>query len=155
MPSGAVLLPRALHYRESAYRERIIEHKFLGSLLPEYWRRNWPDRIEVSKPEVDNAGYDLVLEANGITRHVQLKSSVEATGVVPVNRLLEDKPLGCVVWMKIDANLNIAEFRWFGSQGRMPPVSEFPKLSGNRYRVPIGRFEKLGSIQDVMDRLFG
>jgi hypothetical protein len=27
------------------------------------------------KPQVDDAGYDLVLEANGVVRHVPLKSS--------------------------------------------------------------------------------
>ena len=83
MPSGAVLLPRKLHYQESSYREQIMEYKFLGLLLPEYWRRNWPDRIEVSKPEVENTGYDLILEARGIVRHVQLNSSVQREGIGP------------------------------------------------------------------------
>jgi hypothetical protein len=31
--------------------------------------------IEVLKSEVDRAGYDIVLEANGVIRHVQLESS--------------------------------------------------------------------------------
>ena len=150
-------IPRAQHYRESAYREALIEHKFLGELLSCYWRRNWPDKIEVAKPEVDNAGYDLVLEANNIVRHVQLKSAVGTAATVPVNRLLEDKPSGCVVWIKLDPDLNLEYFRWFGNAPgeRMPPVSGFALISGQTYRVPVGRLEKVETIRAITERLFG
>ena len=133
----------------------VVEHRFLGDLLIEYWKRNWPDRIEVSKPEVDNAGYDLVLEARGKVRHVQLKSSVGTAGVVPINRLLESKPAGCVIWMGIDPHLEIQEYRWLGSEGGLPPVSGFGKPSGKTHRVPLGKFERLAGLQEVMARLFG
>ncbi len=41
-------------------------------------RHLWLDgftRLELLKPQVDNSGYDLVLEANAVTRHIQLKAS--------------------------------------------------------------------------------
>ena len=60
---GEMLLPRAMLTTQSAYREALVEYKFLGALLPPYWKQNWPDRIEVSRPRVDDAGYDLILEA--------------------------------------------------------------------------------------------
>jgi hypothetical protein len=67
------------------------------------WRRgDW--RLEVLKPQVDDGGYDLVLDANAIVRHVQLKSSFRGSTVdkVNVNVLLAAKPSGCVVFMWFD-----------------------------------------------------
>lgn len=62
------------HFRNSSLRESLIEHLFIGELLKYSWRRG-DFSFEVSKPEVDNSGYDIVLEANRIIRHVQLKAS--------------------------------------------------------------------------------
>ena len=47
-------------------------------MVKHLWKRgDW--RLEILKPQVDDSGYDLVLEANSIIRHVQLKypSSIE------------------------------------------------------------------------------
>ena len=52
------------HSINSSYRERLIEHLFVGELLKLSWR-NKDFSLEVSKPEVDNSGYDLIIEANG------------------------------------------------------------------------------------------
>lgn len=133
-----------------------MEYKFLGLLLPEYWRRNWPARVEVSRPDVDNTGYDLMLEAKRVLRYVQLKSSLSRTGVVPVNRMLEGKPGGCVVCFLISQNLEIQRFRWFGNGPgeKMPSVSNLRPISGNRVGLPISKMEELDLIGDVMDRLF-
>jgi hypothetical protein len=60
------------HYAESSARENLIEHVFLGELLRGLLRKNVRD-LEVLRPEVDSGGYDLALEFNGLTRHVQLK----------------------------------------------------------------------------------
>ena len=57
------------HTEHSSYREKLVEHLFVGELLKESWRLDRCD-LEVAKPEVDNAGYDLILEAHGILRHV-------------------------------------------------------------------------------------
>ena len=65
-------------YRWSTVRESLVEHMFLAEIMQEAWftRRQ---TVEVLKAEVDAFGYDLVLECNGILRHVQLKTS-EARG---------------------------------------------------------------------------
>jgi hypothetical protein len=40
---------------------------FAGEVMKHLWRRgDW--RLEVLKPQVDDGGYDLVLEANAIVR---------------------------------------------------------------------------------------
>jgi len=62
------------HFLESGLREKVLEHLFVGDLLRCLWRKGVRD-IEVLRAEVDRAGYDLVLECNGVLRHVQLKSS--------------------------------------------------------------------------------
>jgi len=52
----------------------------------------------VLKPQVDE-GYDLVLENDGIVRHVQLKSSYRgsSTPCIQVNSIVAGKPTGCVI----------------------------------------------------------
>ena len=65
----------AQHSEHSAYREKLIEHLFVGELLKLSWRLHGCS-LEVAKPEVDRSGYDLVAEANGVVRHIQLKASI-------------------------------------------------------------------------------
>ncbi|AVT47755.1 hypothetical protein [Shewanella baltica] len=58
----------------SSYREKQIEHLFVGELL----KRSWLEHecgLEVAKPEVDNSEYDIVAECYWGCRHIQLKSS--------------------------------------------------------------------------------
>jgi hypothetical protein len=64
------IISRIGHSKKSSLREQALGHLLLGELLAEMWRRNRRD-IEVLKAEVDRGGYDLVLEANGLVRHVQ------------------------------------------------------------------------------------
>lgn len=100
----------------STYRESVLEHLFIGEVMTYCWRERLP-RIEILKSQVDNAGYDVVLEANGIMRHVQLKSwhVGAATPGVNINVELANKPSGCVVWMFVDpGTLESSHFLWFG-----------------------------------------
>jgi hypothetical protein len=64
----------AIHSERSSYREMLIEHLFAGELMRHFWRRE-SGLLEVAKPQVDDGGYDLVIESGGLIRHVQLKSS--------------------------------------------------------------------------------
>ncbi|HEX6372903.1 MAG TPA: hypothetical protein VF006_28530 [Longimicrobium sp.] len=52
------------HNLYSSYREALLEHLFAGELMRHLWREGLV-RIELLKPQVDDGGYDLVLEANG------------------------------------------------------------------------------------------
>ena len=45
------------HSEQSSYREKLIEHLFIGELLKLSWT-NGDCQLEVGKPEVDNSGYD-------------------------------------------------------------------------------------------------
>jgi hypothetical protein len=55
------------HSLVSSYREVVLEHLLVGALMRELWLSG-VRRIEVLKPQVDDSGYDLVLEAKGIDR---------------------------------------------------------------------------------------
>jgi hypothetical protein len=95
--------PDPAHYAESSARENLIEHVFLGDLLRGLWRKNVRD-LEILRPEVDSGGYDLALEFNGVTRHVQLKSSftgARRSEITASVRLL-DRPSACILWIFFD-----------------------------------------------------
>ncbi|SRR5216684_2073797 len=116
----------ASHYLQSSLREKLLEHLFIGELVQELWKRGRRD-IEILRAEIDFAGYDLVLECNGVLRHVQLKSShrTAKTRDVKVNLSLSKKPHGCVIWVKFDeATLKLGPFLWFGG----PPTQKLPAL---------------------------
>lgn len=102
-------------HQESGYREIFIEHLFISDLL-QHCAFVRDHKVEVLRSEVDNSGYDLVLEHGDVIRHVQLKSGSGQS--VDVNVKLQDHVGGCVVWMrwKHDAPARaILEYRWFGN----------------------------------------
>jgi len=116
------------HTAQSSTREKVLEHLFVGELLRCLWRQGARD-IEVLRAEVDKGGYDLVLEANGVIRHVQLKSSHRAatTHAVGVNINLAGKPSGCVLWIQFDpATMALGPFLWFGGTPKapLPPLGD-------------------------------
>src|SRR5260370_24067674 len=86
------------------------------------WRNSARD-IEVLRSEVDRGGYDVVLEANGVIRHVQLKSSFRGSKVreVDVSTKLLRKPGGCILWLEFDRqSLAIERFYLFGGKAGTP-----------------------------------
>src|ERR1700716_2451668 len=120
-PSPAKLEASA-HSSDSSLREQALGHIFLGQLLAFMWRSGGRG-IEVLKSEVDRGGYDVVLEANGVIRHVQLKSSFRGSKVreVDVSTKLLRKPGGCILWLEFDReSLAIEGFYWFGGPPGMP-----------------------------------
>ena len=128
--------------------------------------------LEVSKPEVDNAGYDLIVEAHGVVRHIQLKTSVSTGSAAnqKVHVRLEGKPSGCVLWIYFDEKtLELGPYRFFGdSAGKpLPSLSDFKigkhtkgnkdGVKGERQNIrviPKGQFKVLARIEDVYKQLF-
>lgn len=92
--------------KDARYVENIMEHAFLSEVLQHCWFiRNHP--VEVIRPDVDAGGYDIVLEADGRVRHVQLKSRwKKAAGpkVLKINSRLRKHQDPCVVWIFWDAD---------------------------------------------------
>ena len=68
------------HSLHSSYREMLLEHLFVGEVMRHLWVSGGK-RLEILKPQVDDAGYDLVFEMDQIVRHIQLKTSFEGSTV--------------------------------------------------------------------------
>jgi hypothetical protein len=162
----------AIHYENSSYREKLLEHLFIGDILRYLWVRGVTS-AEFLRPEVDNGGYDLVVTCNGIIRHIQLKASYNGSSVreQKVHLRLMEKPSGCVVWLLFDPDsLQLGPFLWFGGApgAPLPDLTRYPvarHTKGNAQGITAERpsvrvlkradFELLGSIPDVAERLFG
>ena len=160
------------HSLHSSYREMLIEHLFAGEVMRYLWLSG-TTRMEVLKPQVDDGGYDLVLEARGIVRHVQLKASYigATTKSVKVNLGLEEKPSGCVVWVHFNEHtMKLGPFLFFGGPPgtRIPEMRDFRiakhtkgtsegvKNPRTRHRViPKSQFKKLESVDQLIKYLFG
>tara|TARA_R110002073_G_scaffold195042_4_gene354148 strand:- start:822 stop:1301 length:480 start_codon:yes stop_codon:yes gene_type:complete len=152
-------------------RERIVEHVFIGEIQRWFWRNDRHD-IEVLRSEFDAGGYDVVLSYGGITRHVQLKTIVEGgrAAHVSIGLRLAAKPSGCVLWIVVTEDLDIAHYRWFGGPpgAPLPDISEFPvtrhskgnaqgeKSERSEHRkVSKRHFRTLDRLDDVVAHLFG
>jgi hypothetical protein len=159
------------HYLKSSFREKLIEHLFVGELLKHSWQGG-ECSLEIAKPEVDDRGFDLIAEENGTIRHIQLKAShLQAKAdKQKVHIALSKKPSGCVVWVCFNENtLELGPFLFFGGKAGEP----LPSMDGFRVAkhtkanaggekterpdirdVPKSQFRKLKSIQEIYDALF-
>ncbi|MEH6486108.1 MULTISPECIES: hypothetical protein [Pseudomonas] len=160
------------HTENSTYREKLIEHLFVGELLKKSWHLDRCD-LEVAKPEVDNSGYDIILEAHGVIRHVQLKASFQGskTARQKLHIRLGTKPSGCVVWVYFDENtLALGPFLYFGGAPGEPltsvasaRVAKHTKgnQSGTKAERPNireinrGQFQSYATLDGIYDALFG
>lgn len=160
------------HNLYSSFRESLLEHLFSGEVMKYLWLRG-VHRIELLKPQVDDGGYDLVFEANGITRHVQLKASRRgsATRQVNINLGLAGRRSGCVIWMEFDPEtLALGPYYWFGGDpdAGLPDVSVFRSAKHtkansqgikaerpNLRAVPRTSFRRVDDIGTLVSLLFG
>lgn len=159
------------HTRLSSYREALLEHLLVGEMMKGLWPRGIT--MDVCKPQVDATGYDLLLQCDGVMRHVQLKSSVSGSATARVNVHLEltRRQGGCVVWTHFaPEDLRFSHFLWLGG----PPGEPLPDLSDCRVArhvkgnaqgfkaerpnlrvVPRFRFSEVPDVPALLERLFG
>ncbi len=163
--------PKNSHSLHSSRREKVLDHLFIGDLLRYLWRTR-DCNVEVLRSEVDNGGYDVVLECSGIIRHVQFKSSHRelTTRQIDINVALSLKPSGCVIWIIFDQlTVELGPYLWFGGEPGMPlpPIGErvgrHSKGNGNGYKaqrphmreIRRSQFKVLKTMEDVAMALFG
>lgn len=160
------------HFLQSSFREKALEHIFVGDLLRRLWVRGVFE-VEILKAEVDAAGYDIVIEINDRMRHIQLKASYNGSKVLRqgINAKLCNKPSGCVVWLGFDADtLELGPFYWFGGEpgDLLPDITGFKKCKhtkanaqgekterANSYILKRTACEKIDTLDVLIDRLFG
>jgi hypothetical protein len=140
-------------------------------LLQCLWRANRRD-IEVLRAEIDTSGYDLVIECDGVLRHIQFKSSFHdaTTRNVTVHVKLAKKPSGCVIWILFDPDtLRLGPFLWLGAAPGQPLPSLGDRIARhargdstgakaprpNLRVVGRSRFEQLATMDGVVTALFG
>ncbi len=150
----------------------MLEHLSISQLLRYAWLYD-DAQLEVIKPEIDRSGHDIVFEAHGVMRHVQLKtSSLSAkTARQKLHVDLASKPSGCVIWTRFDsATLELGPFLFFGGVAGEPlpslgdlRVAKHTKgdATGKKAERPNirvlseGRFEELATIRELYCTLFG
>ena len=160
------------HSLHSSYREKLIEHLLIGELLKFSWQTK-DFSLEISKPEVDRSGYDIVAEANGIIRHIQLKATFigSTTTTHKVHISLAKKPSGCVVLIYFNnETLDLGPYYYFGASPGQPLLSiehlktarhtkgDATGLKSERPNIRIlnkGSFIELRTIHDLYIQLFG
>lgn len=155
----------------SATREKVLEHRFIADITSELWRRG-TFNFAVSHSEVDNSGYDLIIEANGVVRHLQLKAmqSVGARWDFALQRRLGTKPAGAGVLMLHDpVTLAIESYRLFAGlpDQPLPPLGEkvarYTKGDSQGHKaerpalrlVPLSSFVAVPNLRVLVDLLFG
>jgi hypothetical protein len=160
-----------LHFLQSSYREKLIEHLFIGELLKHSWA-NRGCALQIAKPEVDNCGYDLIAEEGRVVRHIQLKATHRKAKAASqkVHIALAEKPAGCVVWVYFDEDtLELGPFLFFGGApgGRLPSlaglkVGKHTKANSTGVKaervnirvVPRNRFKRYQSVSEIYEALF-
>lgn len=158
-------------YLDSSGLEKVLEHRFVAELATALWIEGCRD-IELLRSEVDAHGYDLVIEAKGTMRHIQLKSMVVGGKKqhVTVNTRLAAKPSGCVVWFDYDPQtLELGPFRWFGAlpgvglpdvgdtiarHSKANALGQKTQRSGHRV-IRKSRFQQVDSVAALVRLLFG
>lgn len=167
--TGAMAEGLARTHRSSLL-EKALEYRFLADLTAELLGRGWG--FEVLRTDVDRDGYDLVVEANGTMRHIQLKALVAGgrRGSVTVSTSLASKRSPCVVWMVYDpATLKPVSYRWFGGfpESAMPQLGDqvarhtranalgFKAERAQHRVVAASRFARVAKVSDLTDLLFG
>jgi len=155
----------------SRHREKVVEHLLVGEILRELWCRECTN-VDVLKPEVDAAGYDVVFSYRGITRHVQLKASTlgSKTASQNIGGDLSLHPSGCVAWALVDQQLRFNHFLWFGGvPGQpLPDLTSFRSARHSRANsqgvkgfrlntrvIPRASFEKVQDVGGLIEKLFG
>lgn len=155
---------------QSSLIESLLEYRFLAE-LGAYLAR-FHTAMEVLRGDVDRSGHDIVLEAKGIMRHVQLKATIAGgkRSSITVNNALALKPAGCIVWMTYDpVTYQITQMRWFGGAPGAPLPSTGDRVARHtkansagikaareQHRIiPGGKFEKMSGFAQLGERLFG
>jgi hypothetical protein len=153
----------------SSYVSKIAEYKLVSNIASSLWQRGLT--CDVLRQDVDNAGYDLIIEANGIIRHIQVKTSYEnaKAAVQKVHLNLQHKPCACVIWIIYDrTTLDILSYRLFSNGRDALNLSGFrtaKHTKGNRdgvkaarpniVEVPKSRFKAISSTDILAEELFG
>lgn len=151
---------------DSTLIEKALEYQLTGAIMAGLLTRG--QRYEVLHGVCDRDGYDVVIEAAGIMRHIQLKASVEGgkNDRFGIHSRLATKPSGCAIWIIWGRDtVQPMSFRFFGSEPGQPLPDIGNRISrhsrGKKAQRPAHRdistkrFEPMTGLDMLIDRLFG
>lgn len=158
--------PNAKLAMDSTLIEKALEHQLTGAIMARLLLRR--QRYELLYGLFDRDGYDVVIEAGGVMRHIQLKAVV-AEGKrarFTMSTRLAAKPSGCAIWISWDpATISFTGFRFFGDApgrplpdlgDRMARHTRGKKAERPDHReISGGRFEPVADLDALVDLLFG
>lgn len=150
----------------SVMREKMLLHIFLSDIYQSFWlARN--DTLEVLHSEIDNFGYDIVISANGKTRHIQLKSltSGGSTSSFKINERLSKKEGGCVIIQEYSEKESKIEVKYHLFEAKNLEnfkIAKHNKANAEGIKnerkgikeVPKNKFQPCKSIQHLIQLLF-
>lgn len=157
--------------KHSQLREKTFERIFLAELSKDLLLERGM-AFDVLRSEFDAGGYDVVLTAGSVMRHVQLK--VTRVGGkrrhVDIHTALSDRAGACVIWMMANPDtLEIGPFYWLGSEPNAPllvpegRITRHSKANASGIKaerqalrnVPKSRFRRYDRVSDIAEALFG
>lgn len=158
---------------QSSSFEHLVETTFLSELIQEMWFVRG-QLIDVMHSTVDAFGYDLVLQAGPVIRHVQLKAKRKSARTARYNLSvqLQNQPAACAIvmeWEPNEAGRIQLDYRFLGGGPfeRIPDLGDTlakhtkgnaQGVKGTRAAlrvVALGKFERLPDIAALTARLFG
>jgi hypothetical protein len=146
--------------------EKALEYRFLADLTAALLMCGIP--FEILRPEVDARGHDLVIEAGGVLRHIQLKGLGEGgrRSDFTLHQGLTSRPSACVIATVYDrTTLQPTGYRWLGGPPGVPIRQLGDRLAhhtrgakGERpdhRTVRLSQFDRVETMDGLVDRLFG
>ncbi|HZP93204.1 MAG TPA: hypothetical protein VFB20_10015 [Burkholderiales bacterium] len=157
----------------SSHVENVLRHAFLADLASEVWRDDPNEPLGISNAEVDDSGYDVILERNATIRRIQLKQTHDEKTPKKFSVRVEfaTYPGACIVVIAHSLlDLRPTSYSFYGSSpdNPMPYIEAHrtTKAPGRRtadgkrilrlkYRdVPFSRFKRNLSMRQLLDELF-
>lgn len=129
---------------KSSYVENILTHAFVADLSSWVWRYDPYASLQVSRAEVDDSGFDLVLTHGATVRHIQLKQAhAEKTPrAFSVRVSFATIPGACVVVLSHAlSDLRLMSYGYYGDS----PVRPMPYIEAERTTKKPGHRTKGGS----------
>lgn len=162
--------PNARLAPDSTLIEKALEHQLTGAIMARLLLRG--QRYELLHGVCDRDGYDVVIEAGGVMRHIQLKAVVQGgkRASFSLSTRLATKPSGCAIWINWDpTTISFTDFRFFGAGPGQPlphlgdriPRNSRANSKGakgarpDHREIPAGRFMRLRDLDELVDQLFG
>ncbi|MDP3675447.1 MAG: hypothetical protein Q8R44_10180 [Novosphingobium sp.] len=159
----------ASYSSNSSVREKVLEYHFLAAITRELIGRGI--EFNVLRGDVDFSGSDLVIEANGYTRHIQLKGMITGGKCdrYKISNSLRLATSGCVVRLVHDPlTFEIVRYDWFGASAGSPlpwfgnksakhskgDSNGEKKIRPKQTMLLATRFEQLATMTQLVDRLF-